>query len=173
MSDIHAKNLKKMLVWINLALLVLALCSLSSSGFAREVVLKGRHVAYAVRETWTPMGDDARNGAGTRKLSGVNFFEDGRVGTTTVESTYVSNIGLGAFQENGTLSFPDGSTIMVKSEGTSKPADGNTSIFKGTVAFTEGTGQFQGIKGEGTLTGTRYGNGMHVADWEVKASLPD
>lgn len=173
MFDAYTKTLKTIAAGSNLTLLVFILWLPSDSAVAREVVLKGRHVAYAVRETWTPMGDDARHGAGTRKLSGVSFFEDGRVGLTTFESTYVSNVGLGAFQENGTVSLPDGSTITLKSEGTSKPADGNTINFKGTVAFVEGTGRFQGIKGEGTFTGTRYGNGMHVSDWEVTGSVPD
>lgn len=173
MSDIYTTDLKKVAAWSYLILMVLTLCLPPGIAFARDIVLKGRSVAYAVRETWTPMGDHARHGAGTRKLAGVSFFEDGRVGTTTAEGTYVSDIGLGAFQQIGTVSLSDGSTIMFKYEGTSKPADGNTNTFKGTVAIIEGTGQFQGIKGEGTFTGTRYGNGMQVSDWEMRASLPD
>ena len=36
-----------------------------------------------------------------------------------------------------------------------------------------GTGKYEGVKGEGTYRGRRYGNGMSTINWEGTQVLPD
>jgi hypothetical protein len=53
------------------------------------------------------------------------------------------------------LTFDDGSVLWLKSVGTGT-IDGTKTQFVGTVTVVGGKGRFHGVRGDRTLTGTRY-----------------
>lgn len=169
----YTTHLNKQTEWSRFTLMALALCLPLGIAQAGELVLKGRNVGCIMQETWIPIGDDKRRGTGTKAIKGLSFLEDGRVATFTVKHTYESNTGLGTYQGDSTISFPNGSTITVKNVGTSKPIERETITLKGVFTVVGGTGEFEGINGEGTFAGTQYSNAMFVEDWEATTMVPD
>jgi len=53
------------------------------------------------------------------------------------------------------LTFEDGSVLWIKSVGTGT-VDGGKTCFVGTLTVVGGKGRFEGAKGDGTLTATRF-----------------
>ncbi len=167
-------NLKKLKAWGSFATLVFTLHLLLGTAEAGEVVLKSRDVAYTVEETWIQIGEDESHGIGTYQLSGLSFGKDGQVGTTVDKGSYESNKGSATFEGYYVVTFSDGSGWMEKYDGTSKPIDEKTNAVGGTTTLVGGTGRFDGIKGEGTWSGTHHtSNGMYVYETEIKATVPD
>ena len=90
--------------------------------------------------------------------SGFSVFENGEVATVYAVSTRDAIKGDGPFLQYVTLTFPDGSTIIRKDQGTRISA--GLSL---TSELIKGTGRFEGIKGSHTLKG-KY---LAVEKWEV------
>ena len=172
MTD-YITTLNKLTAWSGFATLVFALCLPLGTAQAGEMVLKTRIVAHTSEETWSQIGDDENRGIGTYQQTGLSFLEDGQVGTIMDNGSYEWNKGLGAHSGYLVVTFSDGSGWTEKYDGTSKPIDDKTDAVEGTTTLVGGTGRFEGIKGEGTFSGTEYGNDMVVFDTEIKATVPD
>lgn len=169
---IHTVNLKKLTAWGSFALVTLALSLPVTLVQAGEMILKGRDVFAAPERTWVKLDQDEKRGIGTFQLNGLAFLEDGQIGTIKDTGAYESNKGLRAYLGYYFVTFSDGSTLMEKYQGTAKPGE-KTTAHEGTLTYIGGTGRFEGVKGEGTFTGTGYSNGMSIFDWEAKATVPD
>jgi hypothetical protein len=92
-----------------------------------------------------PIGDAEGHTLGFGTRGAFYVFENGEVATINQVSTMDSVKGSGAYMQYLTIKFQDGSTIIVKSEGTygAGKADYKSEIIKGT-------GRFEGIKGTQT-----------------------
>ncbi len=169
----YITNLKKLSAWSSFAMLVLAICMPLRTAQAGEMVLKSRDVAHTTEETWIQIGEDETHGIGTYQLTGLSFLENGQVGTTVDKGSYESKMGSGPHQGYYKVTFSDGSGYMTKYQGATRPAGEKINAFEGTFTLVGGTGQFDGIKGEGTYTGKQYSNGVYVWDSEAKATVPN
>ena len=166
-------NPTKLPAWGGFATLFLTLYLPFGTAVAGEMLLKSRDVAYTVEETWIQVGEDETHGIGTYQLSGLSFNADGQVGTTEDKGSFQANKDGSTFQGFYVVTYPDGSGWMEKYDGTSKPIDEKTNAVGGRTTLINGTGRFEGIKGEGTWSGTHYTtNGMYVWETEVKATVP-
>lgn len=169
----HAATLKKLATWGGLALVTLALWLPLGFVQAGEMVLKGKEIGNTTEATWIQIGDDESHGIGTYQMTWLIFLEDGQVGTATDKGTFEPRKGVGTHQGYFVATYADGSTQMLRYQGTSKPAGEKTSAVQGKSTYISGTGRFDGMKGEGTYTGTQYSNGMYALDWEAKVTVPD
>jgi hypothetical protein len=83
------------------------------------------------------------------------IFPDDAIATAYFTATTDYTNGAGAFTLYPILTLDDGSVLWLKSVGTAI-IDGTKTQFVGTVTVLGGTGRFDGIAGDGALTGTRY-----------------
>ena len=74
-------------------------------------------------------------------------FENGEVGNSRVIVTGDFSKGSGPFMQYVTLTFEDGSTIIIKSQGTVGTSAAGTSAGGWKSEIIKGTGRFEGIKG--------------------------
>jgi hypothetical protein len=122
-----------------------------------EVVetLKFRMITHVTTAQSLNIGDVDGHAASLARFSGLAFFPDGGVATAGFASVTDYTNGAGAFTLYPILTFDDGSVLWLKSDGKGT-VDGAKTHFVGTLAVVGGKGRFEGAKGEGTLTGTRY-----------------
>jgi hypothetical protein len=89
-----------------------------------------------------PLGDVEGHSAGVELRSAFYVFENGEVANTKIVSSYDLIKAAGGYKNYITMNFEDGSTIIVKSEGT---VGVPSAEFKSEII--KGTGRFQGVKG--------------------------
>ena len=169
----NTTTLNKLTAWSGFAMLAFTLCLPLGTTRAGEMVLTGTNVQQKVEATWVQIGEDESHGIGTFQTIGVTLQGDGEVATFTSKGTYEWKNGIGTHQGYLIKTYADGSTSTQKYEGTSKPAGETMRVWEGRLIFTDGTGRFEGLKGEGTYNGTRHSNGMGVTPWEAKVTVPD
>jgi hypothetical protein len=101
------------------------------------------------------VGDVSGHAASLARFSGLAFLPGGAVGTVSFVSASDYTNGAGAFTLYPIITFDDGAVLWLRSVGTGT-VDGQRTRFVGTLTVVGGTGRFEGAKGDGTLTGTRY-----------------
>jgi hypothetical protein len=123
-----------------------------------DETLKWRHVQHASSFQTQDVGDIKGHALAVFRLPGIAFFSDGTVGSDVVIGASDTTDGVGTFQGYLFLTFPDGSELRLSFAGSAKP-DGARNPRRGTYTVIDGTGRFQGAKGEGTFEGdgTRVG----------------
>ena len=104
---------------------------------------------------------------GSNKCTSENMFMDGAKAT----NFSFSDLTKGNGPHQGYVKFEkDGDSILAKWSGkvtTTTPAEGTpVTSFAGTFTYVSGTGQFQGIKGEGTFKGSFTGKDTYTTDWQ-------
>jgi hypothetical protein len=134
--------------WVLFGILVISVWFLESAIQATAETLNYKSYTYVIKQEIIPIGDVEGHLLVFYVRSGFYVFENEEV-------AIVNNVGTGEDAKGGrsilqysTLTFPDGSTIIIKSEGTvgggvpGAPTSGGlkTEIIKGT-------GRFEGIKG--------------------------
>jgi hypothetical protein len=98
-----------------------------------------------------PVPDVENHFIGEMERRGVAFFENGETATYHMVCTWETIGGQGgSYRGYSTLSFVDGSTSMIRFEGT-QTAEKLWSG-KGTGEYIKGTGRFEGIKGNVSFT---------------------
>jgi len=126
-----------------------------TEGAQCKQTLKFRMVTHVTWAQSQDIGDVAGHVASLARFSGLAFFPDGSVATVSfIAQTDYTN-GAGAFTLYPILTFDDGSVLCIKSIGQGAVDDVRTQ-FVGTLSVVGGKGRFEGVIGEGTLTGTRY-----------------
>ncbi len=114
-----------------------------------------RMVTHVTSAQSLDVGDADGHVASLVRFSGLAFFPDGSVGTVSfIAATDYTN-GTGTFVLYPVLTFDDGSVLCIKSVGTGT-VDGAKTQFVGALTVRGGKGRFEGAKGNGTVTGTRY-----------------
>jgi len=88
---------------------------------------------------------------GVLDRKGLSMFENGDIATTACRGTFDTKKG---FQGYSSLTFEDGSTIVLSWKGpTSRvPPGGKFEGFTAAFEYAKGSGRFKGIKGSGTFT---------------------
>jgi uncharacterized protein (TIGR02246 family) len=138
------------------SLLVLAAIAFSPAAPAwADEPLKFRLIVHATAAQSQDVGDIEGHTMSVGRLSGLATFPDGSVGTAnaTVTSDYIK--GRGTFSAYFNLTTSDGSTITWKGSGEGIP-NGKATIFpEFPISVLNGTGRFEGAKGEGSQKAER------------------
>ena len=94
-----------------------------------------------------PIGDVEGHAVGFSVREGAVFFENGEMAWAKSVLLFDMIKGAGPFDQYGTLTFQDGSTIITRTKGISEATAGATSGSKWTGEIIKGTGRFEGAKG--------------------------
>jgi len=106
---------------------------------------------------------------------GIHFDEKWGVAFATVTGVSEYLKGGGPVQGYNHWAFADGSTITLKYKGEGKgvaPDAAGRRVGEGTFTFTQGTGKFQGIQGEGTYKWVTVAPGIWYTDGQAEYTLP-
>jgi hypothetical protein len=140
--------------WVLFGILVIAAWILGSVIHVEAETLNYKNYTYVTKQESAPVGDvDGHNMTFTARR-GFVVFENGEVATFSAVVTGDTIKGSGSSLQYSTMTFSDGSTIIMKSQitqtgtGTGPGAATATS----TREIIKGTGRFEGIKGTGSST---------------------
>lgn len=117
--------------------------------------LSFRMVTHITSSHFQEVGDVDGHVASLSRFSGLAFFPDGVVCPVSFVSAADYTNGAGPFTLFPVLTFDDGSVLCIKSVGVGTVHDAKTH-FVGTLTVLGGKGRFEGLTGDGTLTGTRH-----------------
>ena len=132
----------KKLTWVLFGILVISAWVLGSANQATAETLNFKSYTYGVKSEIVPIGDVEGHVLRLSLRSGFLVFENGEVATANqiLQSEWTKDAG--TLLQYITLTFPDGSTIILKTQGT---VEGGSGAFRGEII--KGTGRFEGIKG--------------------------
>ena len=148
----------KKYMWIFFGILAITAWVLGSVIHAGAETLNYKFYSYLIKNEKFPIGDVEEHAVDLYVRGAFYVFENGEVATAYGVSTSDTIKQVGPFMQYLTLTFPDGSTIIRKDEGT-RTAEG----MKRTSEIITGTGRFEGIKG----THTAKGKFLPVEKWEA------
>ena len=137
---------KKSMV-VLLAILVISAWVLGSAIQAGAETMNYKSYTYVVKAESAPVGDVDGHTMTLYIRRAFVVFENGEVATQITVNTGDWIKGSGPSLQYNTITFSDGSTIIMKVQGTQTPA-----LSKLTREIIKGTGRFEGIKGTGTGT---------------------
>ena len=138
-----------------IAFTVLFVFGAMSLAVAKTVTEKGRTVYHMVKVEVILVGDIPGHIVGVVDARGLTFVENGDVGTYLNRILFDFTNGTGPHWGYGVTTFPDGSTMVIKFEGTTTALEGGASSFQGTYIYVGGTGRFEGVQGKASYTGKR------------------
>jgi hypothetical protein len=159
------------------ATLLAVFASISLAG-AESMEWKGRTVYHMTKVEAIPVGDVPGHVIGIADARGLTFIDNGEVATYLSRICFDFTNGNGPHWAYGVTTYEDGSTTVVKAEGTTTALPGGASTFEGTLSYIKGTGRFEGIQGGGTYTGKRVaplapgGPADSYSDWSATYTLP-
>ena len=147
----------KELTWVLLGFLVISSFVLGSAIQAgAEETLKWKNYSYVTKLEREPVGDVEGHFVGFSNRRSFCVFENGEIATAFSVITNDSIKGSGSALQYTTLTFSDGSTIIMKAGYTlTGTAPQQQTSGESTREIIKGTGRFEGIKGTGTGT-TKY-----------------
>ena len=143
-------------MWVLFGILVVSVWVLGSAIQAGAETFKVKISTYATQLDRLPVGDVEGHAYQTCLRRGLAFFENGDIATYTNWSVGDYTKGKGPVEGYTLFSFEDGSTIVYKLHGIWEPGPKGLPLGKGDGEFTQGTGRFEGIKGNLTWTGKGY-----------------
>ena len=115
--------------------------------------LKFKAYTYVTKAERAPVGDVEGHTVGFNIRKAFIVFENGEVAIQTSVGTSDAIKGSGSSLQYQTITFSDGSTIIIKAQtavaGTASKAPTSAKV---TREIIKGTGRFEGIKGTGTST---------------------
>jgi len=128
----------------------------SGIGPASAETLKWKLGYHLTKVETSEVGDAAGHMVVLARGSGVAFFDGGDVAGATLSITADYVNGAGPHDAYVLHTFDDGSTILVRFQGTTTPDPATkTSAIKGKFTFAKGSGRFAGISGGGDYDGKR------------------
>jgi len=138
----------KKLVWVLFGILVISAWVLGSAVQATAETLNYKSYTYTVKQENIPIGDVEGHLLAFAVRSGFFVFENWGVaiGYSVIQSEEIK--GASSLLMYNTLTFTDGSTIIIKGQGTTGggvPGSPASGAFRNEII--KGTGQFEGIKG--------------------------
>ena len=134
-------------VWVLFGILVISAWVLGSAIQAGAETLNYKFYAWMIKYESVPVGDVEGHTVGFGMRGAFYVFENGEVATASLVSTGDFIKLAGPFMNYNTIKFADGSTIIIKSQGT---MGGSFTSAGQTSEIIKGTGRFAGSKG--TLT---------------------
>ena len=121
-----------------------------------EVQQKVRTVYSIFKAEAAKVGDVPGHVVGVAEGSGLNFPEKDEPAAYSVQFMFDYVNGSGLHSGYCMTTWKDGSTTVVKVEGTTMATQGGKiSLFEGTYTYVKGTGRYAGINGGGSYTGKR------------------
>jgi hypothetical protein len=138
----------KKLIWSLFGILVISAWVLGSANQATAETLNFKSYNYGIKQEAIPIGDEEGHTLIFDLRRGFYVFENGEVATANQVVQNEEIKGAATILTYITLTFTDGSTIIIKSQGTvggiamRSPASG---AFRSEIV--KGTGRFEGIKG--------------------------
>lgn len=128
----------------------------SDGVLAGEIVkTSGRTVYHITKAQAAAVGDVPGHLVGIAESSGLNFDDNGEVGTYYGVFTFDYINGTGTHEAYTVTTYKDGSTTILKTQGTTRLLKDGISRFSGEFTYVKGTGRFEGIQGTGVYTGRR------------------
>jgi hypothetical protein len=119
-----------------------------------DETVKWRHVQYAASSQTLQVGDADGHVLALQRFSGMAFFPDGSIGSSSVIGTFDAVLGVGSSGGGYyTVNFPDGSALWLTFTGASKVIAPGKVESKGTAIVIGGKGRYAGAKGDGTYEG--------------------
>ena len=129
-------------MWVLFGILVISAWIFWSVAPASAETMNFKIYNWQTKIENVPLGDADGHEVGVELRSALYVLENGEVAATKIISTYDLIKGSGPYKNYITMNFEDGSTVILKSEGT---VGGPAAAFKSEII--KGTGRFQGIKG--------------------------
>jgi hypothetical protein len=153
----HA-NGAKMKRWAVISLAILSVMIVLPGFSSAEENMTFRVVQHILMTESVEAGDIPGHIIGITHQSGLAFHSNGEIGTTMVTASVDYVNGKGTLVNYRVNTFNDGSTINIRSVGTTTPVDGGKrSVIEGSAECIGGTGRFEGFKGTGIFKGERIG----------------
>jgi hypothetical protein len=137
-------------------LLVVWFCIMEVATSVGAETLKYKNYSYVTKMEGEPVGDVEAHRVNFSTRRAFCVFENGEVATASSIITNDMIKGSGSALQYTTITFSDGSTIIMKAGYTvTGTAPGKQISAESTREVIKGTGRFEGIKGTGTGT-TKY-----------------
>ena len=138
-------------MWICFGILVFAAWVLAPAIQAGAETLNYKFYRYVIKEEHFRIGDVEGHALAFTIRGGFCVFENGEVATSRSGVTVDVIKHSASSLSYETITFEDGSTIIIKSQGTLEGLAGKgLSSGRITREIIKGTGRFEGIKGTGT-----------------------
>lgn len=135
-------------VWLAVAVAA-GLAGGPAAALAEEISYRG--VTHNTAVSVQPVPDVEGHVMGVARFSGLAFLDDGRVGTTSYVVTFDYVAGNGPWLSYHTLVLDDGSTLVLRIDGTSRMVGARTELTTQSIAVVGGTGTFAGATGSAVL----------------------
>jgi hypothetical protein len=129
---------------ILIGICVISAWVLGSAMQVRAETLNYKFYTWAIKGQEAPVGDVEGHTVGLQMRGAFYVFENGEVATINHVATYDLIEGAGPLMQYVTINFADGSTIMIKSQGTMGAGAASGAW---TSEIIKGTGRFEGITG--------------------------
>jgi hypothetical protein len=152
-------------LWILFGTLVISVWFLGSPIQAGAETMNFNAYNVVTKRETVPVADVEGHALGLTVRNGFFIFENKEVAASISVGTHDYIKGKGPFMQYVTLTFQDGSTIIIKSQGAvGTPVAGTPTVggYTGSEII-KGTGRFEGIKGSVTLK-VKY---LPVEKWEA------
>jgi hypothetical protein len=139
---------KRKSIWVLFGILVITAWVLGSAIQAGAETMNFKFYTWVIKGETIPVGDVEGHSVWFLQRGAFRVFENGEVATATAVVTGDFIKGSGPFTQYVTLTFGDGSTIIIRSQGTAGvPAAGAPTAGGWKSEMIKGTGRFEGIKG--------------------------
>jgi len=135
-------------IWILFGILLISVWLLGFAIQAGAETMNFKVYTYVTKAERALIGDAEGHTVGLTMRGSFYVFENGEVATVNAVATNDLIKGGGPFLNYITVNFTDGSTIIIRGEGT-LGAMGATGTWKSEI--TKGTGRYEGIKGTATF----------------------
>ncbi len=134
--------------WVLFGMILISAWILGSATKGDAETMNYKSYSYVLKAEDVPVGDVEGHTVGLVMRRAFYVFENGEVATTNSVATRDLIKGAGPSVQYTTISFADGSTIIIKSQGrgggTATAAQTSGGL---TSEIIKGTGRFEGIKG--------------------------
>jgi hypothetical protein len=137
-------------MWVLFGILVVSAWVLGSAIQAGAETLNYKIYTYVTKQEAVPIGDVEGHAMGFFTRRAFCVFENGEVATQSSVGTSDNIKGSGSSLQYSTMTFADGSTIIMKVQVTMEGTVAGSSAARITREIIKGTGRFEGIKGTGT-----------------------
>ena len=139
-------------IMVFFGILVISSFVLGSVIQAGAETLKFKFYSYVTQDESVPVGDVEGHILSLSTRRAFCILENGEVATETAVMTRDLIKGSGSTTQYRTMTFADGSTVIVKAQTAVEGTGTGISAAKTTREIIKGTGRFEGIKGTGTST---------------------
>ena len=134
--------------WILFGILVISAWVLGSAIQAGAETMNYKFYTWVVKGEAVPIGDVEGHVLGLFIRGSFFVFENGEIATSNSVTTADRTKGSGPFMQYVTIKYADGSTMIIKSQGSlGGTAAGSPGSGAWTSEIIKGTGRFEGIKG--------------------------